>query len=64
VPKIDRTHTKAQGWARARANNTMRYKEQANVLQCLNNAQIKTMVQLCFAMFKFCLTQYRTPFKH
>ena len=41
--KIDRTHTKAQGWARARANNTMRYKKQAIVFHCLNNAQIKVL---------------------
>ena len=35
VLKIDRTDTKTQGWARARANKTMQNKAQGFVQQCL-----------------------------
>ena len=64
VQKIDRTDTKTQGWARAHANTRFLKHWQAFVLHCLNNVQIKTTVQLCFAMFKFCLTKYLTLFKY
>ena len=50
--KIDRADTKTQGRARARANMRFLKHWQAFVLQCLNNAQIKTLVQLCLTMFK------------